>query len=175
MSVAAVSAFGAAIVLVLVAHAHDTGSAATKPTAARAPASSAVPTTGVKAATPPSLPPTGRVVVGSGPLAATPAALGQAAGQTVTAKDVVVLEVPANEGFWVAADGGGRLWVQLVGRGGESPVQVRAGATVSFTGRVVDHDAQFADAVGVTPPEGAGDLSMQRHHLEVPTAALRVR
>ena len=44
--------------------------------------------------------------------------------------------VPADEGFWVTADGGDRVWVQIETTG-ESPFVVEPGTRVSFTGTVV--------------------------------------
>ena len=54
-----------------------------------------------------------------------------------------VADVDADEGFWVQ-DGRERVWIQLRSVQGESRARVRAGDTVSFTGRVVAHDAGFA-------------------------------
>ncbi len=75
------------------------------------------------------------LVVGTGRPAVTPAALREAdrADRTVTARDAVVLRVSADEGYWVA-NGEGRLWVRLVGRG-ESSMQVRAGQRLDFEGQ----------------------------------------
>lgn len=98
-----------------------------------------------------------------------------AAGATVMATDVDVVAVPSDEGFWVGAGGEPEVWVQLVG-GGESPFQVRPGQRLSFPGRVVAHDAGFADRVGLTGGEpGAALLSGDGHHVEVDPGDLSLR
>ena len=84
--------------------------------------------------------------------------LGAALGRPVRAQSVAVLSVPADEGFWVGPDEQDRAYVRLAA-GAESPVTVRAGDRVSFTGRVerLTPDAEQ----GVTPAEGLGHLRAQ--------------
>lgn len=115
----------------------------------------------------------GRVRVDDQPLGATPAALRSAVGRPVTANAAAVLDVPTDEGFWIASDDGGRLWVQLVGPAGESPVTVTTGVQVSFEGTVVGHDSAFADAVGLAAGSSADALTEAGHHLEVAYTALK--
>ena len=64
-------------------------------------------------------------------------------GQQVSATDAEVHSVPADEGFWVDTPGED-AWVQLK-TAGESPFTVQAGQRVSFVGRVVAHEADFAE------------------------------
>ena len=104
----------------------------------------------------------GRALVGPGQLGA------------ARAQDVRVQAVPADEGFWVAGDGGRRVWVQLVGQG-ESAASVRAGDRVSFEGRAVPVPAGFASRAGVTAAEGAAELERAGVLVEVPRDRLVVR
>jgi hypothetical protein len=64
-------------------------------------------------------------------------------GQQVSATDVQVQSVPADEGFWVET-AGEDAWVQLK-TAGESPFAVEDGQRVSFVGDVVAHEADFAE------------------------------
>jgi hypothetical protein len=90
----------------------------------------------------------------------------------VRARGVPVQSVPADEGFWVGTSATNRVWVQLRGPA-ESAYDVGVGDKVSFTGRVVSHGAHFAASVGVSPAEGARELSHQRGHLVVAQGELR--
>jgi len=94
-------------------------------------------------------------------------------GDPVRAREVPVLAVPADEGFWVG-EPGARMWVKLR-VGGESGVRVRAGDVVSFRGMLVRHGPEFADRVGVSRPEGAGELNRTGHHVDVRGKSLIVR
>ena len=94
---------------------------------------------------------------------------------TAVATDVPVSAVPADEGFWVGTGPGHRLWVQLRVVGGESPVAVRPGDVVSFTGVVARLPAGFAGRVGLTGPEGAAELERAQGYLDVAPGDLRVR
>jgi DNA-directed RNA polymerase specialized sigma24 family protein len=58
------------------------------------------------------------------------------AGDRITGRDVVVDAVPANEGFFVSPCDEGRVWVTLSGRH-ESPIRIRPGHYVTFTGTAV--------------------------------------
>jgi hypothetical protein len=91
-------------------------------------------------------------------------------GQSVQATGVTVESVPADEGFWVGT-GDQRVWVQLEGSG-ESAFTVQAGQRLTFTAQVVPHDGGFADTVGVTADEGAGQLDGQGQHLLVDRSTL---
>ncbi len=114
-----------------------------------------------------------RLSVGGRAVPSDPARLRAQAGR-VQATAVPVLAVPADEGFWVAADGGGRVWVQLTVPG-ESRPAIRPGSTVTFVGALVAHDAAFPARVGVDDAEGAGELARQGRHIEVAADAVQVR
>jgi len=88
-------------------------------------------------------------------------------GQQAQARGVSVLSVPADEGFWVGTSQTDRVWVQLVGKGGESPYQVKAGDKVDFTAKIVGHTSSFAAQVGVDAAEGAAQLTAEKTHIEV--------
>jgi hypothetical protein len=94
-------------------------------------------------------------------------------GRPVTATDVVVQSVAADEGFWVGSSATDRVWVQLTGDG-ESAYAVGPGDRVSFTGQVVGHDEGFAAQVGVDPAEGAELLTSQAAHVAVAQADLQL-
>lgn len=93
-------------------------------------------------------------------------------GRPVDAVGVLVLSVPADEGFWVGPDDGHRLFVHLSGRG-ESPQTVRPGDRVSFTGSV-QRLTPLAEE-GVDPAEGLAQLTAQGGFISVPMPALSVR
>lgn len=92
-------------------------------------------------------------------------------GQPATAAGVMVLSVPADEGFWVGTSDTDRVWVQIVGNG-ESPYRVKTGDVVDFTGSVVTHAKKFADRVGVDEAEGAQLLGQQRAHIAADRSTL---
>lgn len=92
-------------------------------------------------------------------------ALGAVSGQDVQGTAVRVLEVPADEGFWVGTSDSERIWVQLTGDG-ESPYQVEAGDVIDLQGTLVPHAAGFAAQVGVTDAAAAAQLDEQGHHVE---------
>lgn len=107
------------------------------------------------------------------PLLPPPANLPALAGAPVTAENVPVLEVSANEGFWVGDAARGRVWVQLA-TGAESPQQVQAGQRVSFSGLVEAHDGAFPAQVGVDDAEGAALLAQQGAHVTADPATVAV-
>jgi RNA polymerase sigma factor (sigma-70 family) len=109
----------------------------------------------------------------SQPLLPPPANLAAQAGAPVTAESVPVLEVSANEGFWVGDAARGRVWVQLA-TGVESPQQVQPGQQVSFSGVVEAHDAAFPAQVGVDDAEGAALLIQQGAHVTADPATVVV-
>ena len=86
------------------------------------------------------------------------------AGTAARGTALPVLDVPADEGFWVGC-GGAELWVQLVGDG-ESLEEVRPGMRVDVVGRTVAHGAGFATTVGVEGDAGHR-LDEEAVHLEV--------
>jgi len=114
----------------------------------------------------------GHLVIASGPVL-DPSAdlLAPHVGKRVTARSVVVQSVPADEGFWLGRRGG-RVFVRLKGKG-ESPVKIRAGTRVIFSGRVVPHGVGFAQRVGVTSQLDEQDLRSKRWHIDVPYKSLR--
>jgi hypothetical protein len=93
-------------------------------------------------------------------------------GKTVTARNVMVQSVPADEGFWLGPSETERVWVQLSGTG-ESGYVVRQGDRVELTGRVIANDPGFANRVGVDAAEGAEQLTRQAAHIEVAKSDLR--
>ena len=135
------------------------------PTAGAAPTAGAVP----GAATEPGRPDAPQIDV----CPTTPPAAALAAGQKARCERGLVLEVPADEGFWIQSGPAGRVWVQLIS-GGESEVTVRPSQRVSFTGSVVDHGPGYSERVGVEPDEGAADLGRQGVHVELDDTDLTV-
>jgi hypothetical protein len=102
----------------------------------------------------------------------TPGELTQYVGRKVSAFAVRVTSVDADEGFWVDA-GGKRVWVQLQTLG-ESSYTVQPGQVVSFTGRVLPHDANFPNTIDFCHDRHASaeELSRQGAHVAVPVDAL---
>ncbi len=164
VSASAATAAVVAVAVTVYAVGRDDG----RPTAAPPPSSPAPTPTPSTAAPPPP-----RLSINGAALPDDPAGLGGQTGRSVRARAVPVLDVPADEGFWVAADGGGRVWVQLTDAE-ESRPAIRPGAKVSFEGALVAHDSGFPARVGVDAREGAGQLARQGRHIEVPTAAVKV-
>ncbi len=95
-------------------------------------------------------------------------------GAQVVARDVRVVAVPADEGFWMGSHPRDRVWVRLP-QAGESPVKIRPGQHLDFLARVVAHSATFPRAAGVTIPEGAEELARQGAHLVADPATVRRR
>ncbi len=56
----------------------------------------------------------------------------------------------------------------------ESPVRVAPAQRVDVRGRVVPHGVDFPQRVGVSPDEGADELSGAGVHLEVPAPAVKI-
>lgn len=141
---------------------------------AAAPRTTSPPTTTTPAPPPPTAPPT--VVVDGQPLGSPglDPDLGGEQGAGVTVDSAVVVDVPANEGFWVDAGSGRRLWVQMVQTGSESPLDVGVDQRVSFGGRLVAHEPGYAETQGVAPEEGAAELDGAGAHVEVPVSDVRV-
>lgn len=94
-------------------------------------------------------------------------------GRAAVARDVRVQSVPADEGFWVGAGPGQRVWVQLR-TSAESRVRVRPGERASFTGIVVRVTAGMPADVGLTAAEGAAELRAQGAYLLVEPRRLSV-
>jgi RNA polymerase sigma factor (sigma-70 family) len=143
--------------------------AATRPAAASPASSEAAPTPPPSAdpSAGPSRDATGcldRLPVGS---------LASAAGRDVCLSGVLVVSVPADEGFWVRTEDGAEAWVQLQLRG-ESPPDIDAGQRVNVRGTLVRHGSDYADAAGVTQPEGAAALTRQGGHIAAEPAEVRI-
>lgn len=92
-------------------------------------------------------------------------------GDKAVAKSVTVESVVSDEGFW-AGDANDRVFVRLRTGGDESGPQIKAGDRVDFTGSVKQHDASFAQKLGVEGNEGAEELTSQGAHIEVPEVAI---
>jgi RNA polymerase sigma factor (sigma-70 family) len=90
------------------------------------------------------------------------------------AREVRVLSVPADEGFWVGSDTSDRLFVRLVGAG-ESRPTVAVGDVVSFSGRMLRPEPGLARALGVSAQEGAADLVRDDGYVAVQQDDLVVR
>lgn len=124
------------------------------------------------AATPTPQPP-GHLLGDSGPLGSSKDALRAAADSPVTGRAVRVLAVPADEGFWVEADDGGKIWVQLVAIQGESAVSIEPETQIDFIGRLVANDPQFIARIGLPSGRDADELMRQGHHIEVDSDEVR--
>lgn len=98
---------------------------------------------------------------------------GLVTGRTARCERGLVLDVPADEGFWVRSGPDTRIWVQLTGAG-ESPAWIRINQRVSFVGAFVRHGADFPAQVGLDPVRGAADLRGQGVHIEVAAEDLTI-
>ena len=105
------------------------------------------------------------------PVIATREDLAPLTSRLVAADQISVVSVPANEGFW-AGDAQSRIWVQLTGSG-ESPVAVRPGMVLTFTGQVVANTPSFLAGTPLTPGDKA-TLTDAGYHVDVDSAAMRV-
>jgi RNA polymerase sigma factor (sigma-70 family) len=81
-------------------------------------------------------------------------------GRAAVGHDVPVESVPADEGFWVGAGPGRRVWVQLR-TPTESAVRVKPAQHASFTGTIEAAPTAMPANVGLSPAEGAGELRSQ--------------
>ncbi|MBA2312982.1 MAG: sigma-70 family RNA polymerase sigma factor [Actinobacteria bacterium] len=97
-------------------------------------------------------------------------ALPTESGTKLKACTVRIIAVPADEGFWISTGTGARAWVHLA-RAGESKKELDRGERVSFEGRVIAHDDDFASAIGVKPREGGEELSRRGMHIVTPEVA----
>lgn len=108
-----------------------------------------------------------------GPVIADAVHLKPLSGQNVQARGVTVLKVPADEGFWIGQEKS-RVWVNLAGAG-ESPLQIRTGQRLSFTGVVTANTPAFLASAGPAQDDGLGLLRRQQFHLEVDPSSIQVR
>jgi hypothetical protein len=104
----------------------------------------------------------------------TAAGLGGHSGEQALGRAARVESVPADEGFWVGTSEKNRVWVQLTGVRGESDYKVKEGDSVDFTGTVTRADEGFAAKAGVTPAEGAGQLTDQGIYLLVQSSTVKL-
>jgi len=95
-------------------------------------------------------------------------------GKRVTGQAIEVQSVPTDEGFWVGPDEAHRVFVELK-TSGESSVAVRAGQTVSFTGRVVSHGRRLVERLDLGVQEGRATLLDQEQHILVVESKLRIK
>ena len=102
------------------------------------------------------------------------AELRQYVGQDVVVCAVSVQSVAANEGFWLGTSEQERVWVQIITTG-ESRLRVEVGDALSFTGRVVAHDQDYPQRVGVGPSQGAAALAQDGSHIEVLEGEIELR
>ena len=90
----------------------------------------------------------------------------------VEAKSVLVESVVSDEGFWVGDNAEQRIFIRLRTGGAESPVEIEPGRPVSFTG-VVTTNPPDVSTLGLSPEEGADQLTAQGHHIEVPLSDIQ--
>jgi len=110
----------------------------------------------------------GTVVVGDQDALAPGAQLSGDAGEPVTGTEVTVAAVVADEAFYVGPEAGQTILVRLQQFGGtdapESPFQVEAGDTVSFSGTLEQIDQDFLDDLQLYDPStqySLGDFYVQ--------------
>lgn len=103
--------------------------------------------------------------------AMTPAELASLVGEPVRADRVRVLDVPADEGFWVGRRGD-PVWVQLRVRG-ESRMQVEPGERLTFVGELVSHGDGFIRRLDL-PREDHDRLQRLGTHVSVAPARISV-
>lgn len=100
--------------------------------------------------------------------------LSEYVGQPAEGRGVTVQSVPADEGFWVGDSESDRVWVQLIGKAGESDYEVEKGDTVDLDGEVVETPSGFAEEVGVDGSEGAEQLEQQKAHIETEKSSVKL-
>jgi hypothetical protein len=100
--------------------------------------------------------------------------LSQYVGQSAKGREAPVQSVPADEGFWVGDSKSDRVWVQLIGKAGESDYQVQKGDKVDLDGEVVKTPSGFAKEVGVNGAEGAKQLKTQEAHIEAAKSSIKL-
>ena len=83
-----------------------------------------------------------------------------------------VLDVPADEGFWISAPDGAPAWVHLVGFG-ESPITIQVGDIVDLRGTIRSHTPAIDNAGA--PPDEITELQARTAHLEVAYADVTTR
>jgi len=146
--------------------------ATTTPATATTTTTTATTTTPTTAPPPPATArPVPRLTSQGRPVIATREDLAPLTSRLVAADQISVVSVPADEGFW-AGDAQSRIWVQLTGSG-ESPVAVRPGMVLTFTGRVVANTPSFLAGTTLTPGDKA-TLTDAGYHVDVDSATMRV-
>jgi RNA polymerase sigma factor (sigma-70 family) len=113
------------------------------------------------------------LVGGSAHVIGTAAGIRPLVGERFAARRTPVQSVPADEGFWVGTGIGNRLWVQMRSHG-ESAVTVRAGRTVTFTGRLVANGPHFVTRLHL-PAAQAAQLRAEGAHIEVAATDVSVQ
>ena len=99
------------------------------------------------------------------PLAASEGDLRQYEGESIEGRSVAVESVVSDEGFWVGSGPQERVFVHLDLQG-ESGPEVDAGDRVDLSGTMTAAPEGFADSLGVTDEEGAGQLEQQGSYIE---------
>lgn len=101
--------------------------------------------------------------------------LSQYVGTSARARGARVQSVPADEGFWVGSSEADRVFVRLITTGAESSYTVKEGDRVDFSGaKVVSNPDGFATDLGLSDAEGAGQLTEQKAHIDVPASSLKL-
>jgi RNA polymerase sigma factor (sigma-70 family) len=178
VAVLACAAVLAAVVFGVV-HRSSTGSAAAPTATTVAPAAALATSTSTSPATTPpaaiaqsvatTTPPTTAVASGCPPIEAI-TSIQAAAGCRYTLANMIVTEVPADEGFWITFTDNSPIWVHLVGTG-ESPQHVRPGEHVTLQATVT---AASAGASSGIPADQTARLDARPFYLSVAFADLQV-
>ena len=87
-------------------------------------------------------------------------------GQPAEGRTVRVLSVPSDESFWVGTSTTNRVFVHLAVTPRESPFNVQAGETVTFSGTMKALPADAATRFGLTAAEGLDELRRQAAYIE---------
>lgn len=118
---------------------------------------------------PPAVPVLGAVLVGDvDVLTAAPEDLSALVGQPVTAESVQVVELVADEAFYVGPEAGSTVLVRLEEFAGddapESPFEVEEGGTVSFTGTLEEIDEALLSSLTLYDP--AEELELGDYYVQ---------
>lgn len=99
------------------------------------------------------------------PVSSSGSELAQYEGEVVEGRAVTVESVVADEGFWVGSSIQERVFVYL-NLQDESGPDVDAGDQVDLSGTMTTVPEGFAESLGVTEEEGAGQLEQQGSYIE---------